>query len=150
MAAPIDRDPTAGPDPTLAPRESAPPEGLRGHASPQRAPAPAGSLPIPTPSPCTWCGAPTRDFAVSSIRVHLPAIRTAHLLAGLSVDLRHPRLAMAIEGVLIPAQPHSSFLISSFSHDAPVVRRAPGRNAPRQVASRLQQSYSPLLALISS
>jgi hypothetical protein len=30
-------------------------------------------------------------FAVSSIRVHLAAIRTAHLLAGLSLDLRHPR-----------------------------------------------------------
>jgi site-specific recombinase XerD len=38
-------------------------------------------------------------FAVSSIRVALAAIRTAHLLAGLSVDLRHPRLAMVLEGV---------------------------------------------------
>lgn len=38
-------------------------------------------------------------FAVSSIRVHLAAIRTAHLLAGLSVNLRHPRLAMVVEGV---------------------------------------------------
>ncbi len=38
-------------------------------------------------------------FAVSSIRVHLAAIRTAHLLAGLSLDLRHPRLAMVVEGV---------------------------------------------------
>jgi site-specific recombinase XerD len=38
-------------------------------------------------------------FAVSSIRVHLAAIRTAHLLAGLSIDLRHPRLAMVVEGV---------------------------------------------------
>ena len=37
--------------------------------------------------------------AVSSIRVHLAAIKTAHLLAGLSLDLRHPRLAMVIEGV---------------------------------------------------
>ena len=40
-----------------------------------------------------------QGFAVSSIRVHLAAIRTAHLLAGLSVDLRHPRLAMVVEGV---------------------------------------------------
>jgi site-specific recombinase XerD len=40
-----------------------------------------------------------QGFAVSSIRVHLAAIRTAHLLAGLSLDLRHPRLAMVIEGV---------------------------------------------------
>jgi site-specific recombinase XerD len=40
-----------------------------------------------------------RGFAVSSIRVHLAAIRTAHLLVGLSLDLRHPRLAMVIEGV---------------------------------------------------
>jgi integrase len=31
--------------------------------------------------------------------VHLAAIKTAHLLAGLSLDLRHPRLAMVIEGV---------------------------------------------------
>jgi site-specific recombinase XerD len=38
-------------------------------------------------------------LAVSSIRVHLAAIKTAHLLAGLSLDLRHPRLAMMIEGV---------------------------------------------------
>jgi site-specific recombinase XerD len=38
-------------------------------------------------------------FAVSSIRVALAAIRTAHLLAGLSVDMRHPRLAMVVEGV---------------------------------------------------
>jgi site-specific recombinase XerD len=38
-------------------------------------------------------------LAVSSIRVHLAAIRTAHLLAGRSLDLRHPRLAMVIEGV---------------------------------------------------
>ena len=40
-----------------------------------------------------------QGFAVSSIRVHLAAIRTAHLLAGLSLDLRHPRLAMVVEGV---------------------------------------------------
>ena len=40
-----------------------------------------------------------QGFAVSSIRVHLAAIRTAHLLAGRSLDLRHPRLAMVIEGV---------------------------------------------------
>jgi site-specific recombinase XerD len=38
-------------------------------------------------------------LAVSSIRVHLAAIRTAHLLAGRSLDLRHPRLAMVVEGV---------------------------------------------------
>ena len=38
-------------------------------------------------------------LTVSSIRVHLAAIRTAHLLAGRSLDLRHPRLAMVIEGV---------------------------------------------------
>ena len=31
--------------------------------------------------------------------MHLAAIKTAHLLAGLSLDLRHPRLAMVIEGV---------------------------------------------------
>ena len=37
--------------------------------------------------------------AVSSIRVVLAAIRTAHLLAGRSIDLRHPRLAMVLEGV---------------------------------------------------
>jgi len=37
--------------------------------------------------------------AVSSIRVALAAIRTAHLLAGISLDLRHPRLVMVVEGV---------------------------------------------------
>ena len=31
--------------------------------------------------------------------MHLAAIRTAHLLAGRSLDLRHPRLAMVVEGV---------------------------------------------------
>jgi site-specific recombinase XerD len=38
-------------------------------------------------------------LAVSSIRVALAAIKTAHLLAGRSVDLRHPRLAMVVDGV---------------------------------------------------
>jgi hypothetical protein len=38
-------------------------------------------------------------LAVSSIRVALATIRTAHLLAGLALDLRHPRLAMVIDGV---------------------------------------------------
>ena len=38
-------------------------------------------------------------LAVSSIRVHLAAIRTAHLLAGRALDLRHPRLAMVVEGI---------------------------------------------------
>lgn len=37
--------------------------------------------------------------AVSSIRVALAAIKTAHLLAGRSLDLRHPRLAMVVDGV---------------------------------------------------
>jgi site-specific recombinase XerD len=37
--------------------------------------------------------------AVSSLRVDLAAIRTAHLLAGLSLDLRHPRLAMVLDGI---------------------------------------------------
>lgn len=37
--------------------------------------------------------------AVSSLRVDLAAIRTAHLLAGLSLDLRHPNLAMVLDGI---------------------------------------------------
>ncbi len=40
-----------------------------------------------------------QGFAVSSIRVHLAAIRTAHLLAGRALDQRHPRLAMVVEGI---------------------------------------------------
>jgi site-specific recombinase XerD len=40
-----------------------------------------------------------QGLAVSSIRVALAAIRTAHLLTGRSIDLRHPRLAMVLEGV---------------------------------------------------
>ena len=39
-------------------------------------------------------------LAVSSIRVALAAIRTAHLLAGISLDLRQPRFAMVLEGVV--------------------------------------------------
>jgi hypothetical protein len=37
--------------------------------------------------------------AVATIRIDLAAIRTSHLLAGVSLDLRHQRLAMVIEGV---------------------------------------------------
>ena len=37
--------------------------------------------------------------AVSTLRVDLAAIRTAHLLAGVPLDLRHPRLAMVVEGI---------------------------------------------------
>ena len=37
--------------------------------------------------------------AVSTLRVDLAAIRTAHLLAGIPLDLRHPRLAMVVEGI---------------------------------------------------
>ncbi len=39
-------------------------------------------------------------LAVSSIRVALAAIRTAHLLAGIALDLRQPRFAMVLEGVV--------------------------------------------------
>jgi len=39
-------------------------------------------------------------LAVSSIRVALAAIRTAHLLAGIPLDLRQPRFAMVLEGVV--------------------------------------------------
>ena len=37
--------------------------------------------------------------AVSTLRVDLAAIRTAHLLAGIALDMRHPRLAMVVEGI---------------------------------------------------
>ncbi|MGI4943983.1 MAG: hypothetical protein ACRYHQ_26075, partial [Janthinobacterium lividum] len=37
--------------------------------------------------------------AVSTMRVDLAAIRTAHLLAGIPLDLRDPRLAMVVEGI---------------------------------------------------
>jgi len=40
-----------------------------------------------------------RGLAVSSIRLHLAAIRTAYLLAGIALDLRHPRVAMVMEGI---------------------------------------------------
>ena len=39
------------------------------------------------------------DVAVSTLRVDLAAIRTAHLLAGIPLDMRHPRLAMVVEGI---------------------------------------------------
>ena len=38
-------------------------------------------------------------LAVSTLRVDLAAIRTAHLLAGIPLDMRHPRLAMVVEGI---------------------------------------------------
>jgi integrase len=37
--------------------------------------------------------------AISTLRVDLAAIRTAHLLAGIALDMRHPRLAMVVEGI---------------------------------------------------
>ena len=37
--------------------------------------------------------------AVSTLRVDLATIRTAHLLAGIPLDLRDPRLAMVVEGI---------------------------------------------------
>ena len=37
--------------------------------------------------------------AVSTLRVDLAAIRTAHLFAGIPLDLRDPRLAMVVEGI---------------------------------------------------
>ena len=37
--------------------------------------------------------------AISTPRVDLAAIRTAHLLAGIPLDLRHPRLAMVVDGI---------------------------------------------------
>jgi site-specific recombinase XerD len=40
-----------------------------------------------------------QGLALSSIRVALAAIKTAHLLAGRSLDLRHPRLAMVVDGI---------------------------------------------------
>jgi integrase len=39
------------------------------------------------------------NVAISTLRVDLAAIRTAHLLAGVALDMRHPRLAMVIEGI---------------------------------------------------
>ena len=40
-----------------------------------------------------------QKVAVSTLRVDLAAIRTAHLLAGVPLDMRHPRLAMVMEGI---------------------------------------------------
>jgi site-specific recombinase XerD len=40
-----------------------------------------------------------RGFSVSTIRIHLAAIRTAHKLVGVPLDLSHPRLAMVREGI---------------------------------------------------
>jgi integrase len=37
--------------------------------------------------------------AVSTLRVDLAAIRTAHLLAGVPLDTRHPGLVMVVEGI---------------------------------------------------
>lgn len=40
-----------------------------------------------------------QGVAISTLRVDLAAIRTAHLLAGIPLDLHHPRLAMVVEGI---------------------------------------------------
>ena len=39
-------------------------------------------------------------LAVSSLQIALAAIRTAHLLASIPLDPRHPRLAMVLEGIV--------------------------------------------------
>lgn len=38
-------------------------------------------------------------LAVATLQVHLAAIATAHRLAGLALDLKHPRIALVLEGV---------------------------------------------------
>jgi integrase len=38
-------------------------------------------------------------LSVATLRVHLAAIATAHRLAGLPIDLKHPRIALVLEGV---------------------------------------------------
>ena len=40
-----------------------------------------------------------RGLTVASLRVHLAAIGAAHRLAGVALDLRHPRLVMVLEGI---------------------------------------------------
>ena len=40
-----------------------------------------------------------QNVAISTLRVDLAAIRTAHLLANIALDMRHPRLAMVVEGI---------------------------------------------------
>ena len=40
-----------------------------------------------------------RGLAVSTLRVHLAAVQAAHRLAGIALDLRHPRLVMVLEGI---------------------------------------------------
>ena len=40
-----------------------------------------------------------QGVAVSTLRIDLAAIRTAHLLAGVPLDLRDPRFAMVVEGI---------------------------------------------------
>ena len=39
------------------------------------------------------------NVAIATLRVDLAAIRTAHLLANIALDMRHPRLAMVVEGI---------------------------------------------------
>ncbi|MTJ93926.1 MAG: tyrosine-type recombinase/integrase [Desulfovibrio sp.] len=38
-------------------------------------------------------------LTVATLRVHLAAIATAHRLAGIPIDLKHPRIALVLEGV---------------------------------------------------
>ncbi|MBB5695959.1 hypothetical protein [Muricoccus pecuniae] len=40
-----------------------------------------------------------RGLTVSSLRVHLAAIGAAYRLAGIALDLRHPRLVTVLEGI---------------------------------------------------
>ena len=86
--------------PAPAAKAPAGPTGRRGGIFPRGATVSAASLPADPDTLAMYVVRRADDgLAVSSLRVALAAIKTAHLLAGLSLDLRHPRLAMVMEGV---------------------------------------------------
>ena len=95
-----------------------------------------------------------QGFAVSSIRVHLAAIRTAHLLAGRALDLRHPRLAMVVEGITRSkgvrprrqAAPAVPGVLRLMLAARPARRHAARRQGPGDAAAGLRRRAAPLRA----
>src|SRR3954454_21743284 len=91
-------------------------------------------------------------LTVSSIRVALAAIRTAHQLAGVGLDLTQPRFRMTLEGVVRsrgvrPTRQGGTGGARRTGRNAgrpPLPRVAAWRQEPRHAAARLWRRPAPL------
>ena len=90
--------------------------------------------------------------AVSTLRVGLAAIRTAHLLAGVPLDLRHPALSMVLEGITRSkgvrprrqATPAVPDLLRRLLATRPTVGKSDRRQGPGDAAAGFRRRAAPL------